>query len=775
MELFKLFGTIGLKGVEQTEQDIRDVTDQAEDGSVKMESAFKKIGAAVATYLTIDTIKRFGQAVVQASAEVSAEVSAFEQIMGDYTDTAKQKMEEVADTTGVVDSRLIPYMTSMTAKFKGLGFDIDTATTFATDGLMLASDAAAFWDKSLDESMGHLNSFINGSYEGGEAIGLFANDTQMAAFAVSQGIVSEAKEWSNLDEAIKQATRMEYAKAMFEQSGAVGQAAKEAGQYANVQANLTEKWRQFKALVGEPILQNIVIPAMTALSGLVTGLTNGYQALTTWMKENETAVTLIGIAIGTLTAAIIAFNIQQNAATIAMKLHAAATAIATTATTAWGAVMAFVTSPVTLVIAAIGALIAIVVLLVKNWDTVKVKAQELWTNIQVIFGQIKDWITLKFQEAQAAVMNVWTSITTFLSGIWETIKNIITVGLMFIVELIKAWVSLVTLPFRFIWENCKGIIMKFVNAAKQLLTNWINNIVAKFNNLKAKAQAIMQNIRDSIMKIWNSIYSKVAAFAQNIYNSISSKFNSIKNKAVNIFNYIKDYITVVFNNIKNKVVNIWTDISGRISNAVESIRTRVTNTFDSVKTKVSNIFEGIRSTAANVWNRIKSAIETPIRNASTTVKNMIDKIKGFFNFNWSLPKLKMPHVNISGKFSLMPPSVPKFSIEWYKKAMDNPMILNGPTIFGSANGRLLGGGEAGAEVVAGRDTLMNMIQRAVDRSNARNNEIMEKILSLLATYIPEIAMKKTNLLLDTGVLVGEIAPGVDRKLGEISRMKERGR
>ena len=76
--------------------------------------------------------------------------------------------------------------------------------------------------------------------EGGEAIGLFANDTQMASYAVKQGIVSETKEWANLDEARKQATRLQYAQDMMAASGATGQAAKEAGQYANVQAELTK-------------------------------------------------------------------------------------------------------------------------------------------------------------------------------------------------------------------------------------------------------------------------------------------------------------------------------------------------------------------------------------------------------------------------------------------------------------------------------------------------------------------------------------------------------
>ena len=213
MDLFKIVGKIAVEN-DEANRAIDETTDKAESGSNSMVESFKKIGTAVATYLAVDKIIEFGKSIVEASATVSAEQSAFEQIMGDYSQTAMEKMGEVADATGVVDTRLTGYMTSLTAKFKGLGFDIDEATTLASDGLMLASDASAFWDKSLEDSMSALNSFINGSYEGGEAIGLFANDTQMASYAVEQGIVSQTKEWANLDEATKQATRLEYAQNM---------------------------------------------------------------------------------------------------------------------------------------------------------------------------------------------------------------------------------------------------------------------------------------------------------------------------------------------------------------------------------------------------------------------------------------------------------------------------------------------------------------------------------------------------------------------------------
>ena len=279
MNVFELFGTIAIDN-EQANKALSDTGKQASGLSGAMEAAFgklqgtaRKIGAAIATAFAVDKIRDFGQTCAEVYASVAAEESAFEQIMGDYAGMATEKMNQVAEQTGVVATRLTPYMTSMTAKFKGLGFQVDEATSLASEGLTIASDAAAFWDKSLEESMSHLNSFINGSYEGGEAIGLFANDTQMAAYALEQGIVSTTEAWSKLDEATKQSTRMRYAREMMASSGATGQAAKEADEYANVLANMNEQFRQFQAVVGEPIMERIMLPAMRRINSLMPGIT----------------------------------------------------------------------------------------------------------------------------------------------------------------------------------------------------------------------------------------------------------------------------------------------------------------------------------------------------------------------------------------------------------------------------------------------------------------------------------------------------------------------
>jgi hypothetical protein len=174
-------------------------------------------------------------------------------------------------------------------------------------------------------------------------------------------------------------------------------------------------------------------------------------------------------------------------------------------------------------------------------------------------------------------------------------------------------------------------------------------------------------------------------------------------------------------------INLWKNIKAKVAEAKEQIVT----TFNNLKSSVSNIFNSIKSVATTVFKAISLAMTNPLKAASLAVKALIDKIKSYFNFSWSLPKLKLPHIDITGKFKLDPPSTPKFSIKWYKKAMDNAMLLNSPTIFGYGNGSFLGGGEAGQEVVAGSETLMNMVRTAVSSQNTELVAILQGILSAI--------------------------------------------
>lgn len=634
-ELFQIVGLVSVDGVQKTKSDLNDVTDTAQKSSGSMESSFKKIGAAIATYLTVDTIVNFGKSVVDAAASVSAEASAFEQIMGDYTDQAKAKMQEVADATGVVDTRLTGYMTSMTAKFKGLGYDVDEATTMAQEGLMLASDAAAFWDKSLEDSMGALNSFINGNYEGGEAIGLFANDTQMAAYAVEQGIVSETKAWANLDEATKQATRLEYAQNMFEMSGAVGQAAKESDQYANVQANLNEKWRQFQAQIGEPLLQNVVLPAMQALMDIVDDLSKSFEDLSTWIAENgDTINTWVGIIAGA-GVAVGTFLTIMNWGSI---MSAAATALNVVKTAVLGVNAAMAANSIGLVISLIAGLVAAFVYLwntsedfrnfwIGLWDTVKKFFMDTW-------NAIVEFVTVTIPEAFNSLIewfqNLPTMISEMLTSLWESIvtwwENLISS--------ITEWFDNLVVSFQTWFDQ---IIQSVVTWGQNLwtsavegVTTFINNVVQFFNDLPYKIGYALGQVIGAIIKFGMDAYTWVTTELPIIIQDIINWFAQLPVK-------IGEFLSNILNNVIEWGANMWTQATTTATNFFNSIVQWfqqlpgkvlgfITTVLNNVKTWGTNMVNQAKTTATNFFNGIVQWFQQLPGKIAEFLSNIISKV-----------------------------------------------------------------------------------------------------------------------------------------------------
>lgn len=146
--------------------------------------------------------------------------------------------------------------------------------------------------------------------------------------------------------------------------------------------------------------------------------------------------------------------------------------------------------------------------------------------------------------------------------------------------------------------------------------------------------------------------------------------------------------------------------------AVIAIGVSLYKNWDTIKQKASELWSNVTST----FESIRSSITDKINAARDAVSNAIERIKSFFNFSWSLPHLSLPHITVTGEFSLMPPRVPSFGISWYDKAMNNGMILNGAQIFGMKGNQLLAGGESGPEVVVGASSLYDMIRSATSAS-----------------------------------------------------------
>lgn len=371
------------------------------------------------------------------------------------------------------------------------------------------------------------------------------------------------------------------------------------------------------------------------------------------------------------------------------------------------------------------------------WDFIKNTFTNYMNVIQNVANVVLGWFGTSWNEVWTGIkdffINLWTGITTFFTNLWEGIKNTVQTAIMFIAALFEAAFDIITLPFRFIWENCKAVVIAVWDAIKSKVATVINAV---------------STVISTVMNVIKTVFTTV--------------WNAIKTVVTTVVNAIKTVVTTVFNAIKNTATTVWNAIKTAVTTPINAIKTTVSTVFNSVKSTITSIFSGIKSTATSVWNGIKSAITTPIEAAKNKVKGVVDAIKGFFSgMKLSLPKIKLPHFKVTGKLSIAPPSVPHLSIDWYKEGG----IMTKPTAFGMNGSSLMMGGEAGAEAILPLSGFYKQLEAMID--SRLNMTSMEKYLAIIADN------SSKGIYLDDGTLVGHLLPAIDDGLGKNQKLTRR--
>ena len=224
-------------------------------------------------------------------------------------------------------------------------------------------------------------------------------------------------------------------------------------------------------------------------------------------------------------------------------------------------------------------------------------------------------------------------------------------------------------------------------------------------------------IKEAVSKAWDFIKEKTKAAVDAVVNFFTGMKDSILNKAEEIksavaekFESIKNAISEKVQSAKEAVVNKFNEIKTGISQKIQNAKTAAVEGFSNMKSGVIEKVTGIVSGVKTKFGEIKSGITEKIEGARDAVKNAIEKIKGFFDFKWELPKIKLPHFSISGKFSLNPPQIPKFSVSWYKLGG----VFDSPTLF-PYGGSIGGLGEDGAEAVVPLEKNTQWLDRIAEK------------------------------------------------------------
>lgn len=410
--------------------------------------------------------------------------------------------------------------------------------------------------------------------------------------------------------------------------------------------------------------------AFEVLSGVVKEISQWIKDFTSFLRENEVAMSLTKTALASLLAGFLALKVINTIKTLFTGFQIALTAVRT-AMIAFNATL--IANPITAIIVGITAVITaltwfftktetgkaiwqgfvdfikqawngVVEFFTGIWDGISTGATMLWTGIQAVWAVAVEEIKALWQGVTEFFSNLWTGIQTAASTAWTFITTSITAIVQpFIDAFLNGWEILKT-GLTAVWEGVKMVIQGAWEFIKAIVMGAvlivIDLVTGNFSKLKEDLQLIWDAIKAAVQLVWEGIKFVITAIVgvtvaliknawEGLKAGLEAIWNFLSTTASTIWNAIKSAVTSIVTGLVNSIKALWEGFKAFFTSLLNTVQSIAVNTWNSIKSSVVSIIQGIVNAAQNAWNTFKNGVQSLV----STVTNIFNSLSNINLWN----------------------------------------------------------------------------------------------------------------------------------------------
>ena len=544
------------------------------------------LAGTIATAFAAGTVVNFTKSLVEATAEVKALNSQYEQVMGDMKGSTDKYLGEIAEKYNVHPNELKKSMLQYQAILKSKGLSEKDAFDTSKKWLERTVDASSFANESMEESTARVMGIIKGEYDSADTIMINLSQTMLNSIAE----VEYGKKWDKLTEKQQEFIKVSQALKQHQESGVMGQGIKEADSYEKNLARLKNTWTDFLASYGGPALE-VVNNSLKGGIKIIEGMAKGFSTIGRLIKElsqgnKVNIMQKLGISNGAANNIINWFNTLKKQLTLA--------------------------------------------------------GRGIWSFLKDGFIEIKNFITgPEGQQLRQAFGNIVSAIVTvfrvtfpivkfIVKSVWDNIVGVIRGGMQVIKGIIQVFSGLFTGDFRKMWEGVKNIFFGAIkliwNGVQLFFYGKLLKGVLGFAKLFAGGLKAMwgnivgffKSFGTSLWKNTTSIFSKIFSSSSKLFgNLVKWLINSAKGMATSVGNWFKNLWTntlKLMTSMKNGLSKTWTLIKNASINAAKTIKDKVWGFFSGMWKNISGLMSNMKGSLSKTWTSVKDTAVNAGRN-----------------------------------------------------------------------------------------------------------------------------------------------------------------